>query len=146
MKLYHCLERRETLSSQWKNETYENFIHSFKKCFTWNAIQNSFILKKTIFLWKSVSLFLIDFTSVFPIPQKSKVTNKSIMIFGCSNDILFWLTGWFSLQDLAGSTNRVWLIASRVPSEKFKKTEYLKLMLQQVKLQWQKCWRKQKRW
>ena len=30
-----------------KNETYENFIYSFKKCFTWNAIQNSFIHKKT---------------------------------------------------------------------------------------------------
>ena len=69
-----------------KNETYENFIYSFKKCFTWNAIQNSFIHKKNILLWKSVLFFWIDFTSVSSILQKSKVTNSSITILGYSND------------------------------------------------------------
>ena len=47
-----------------KKEKYENFIYSFKKCFTWNAVQNSFINKNNIFLWKSVSTFWIDFTNV----------------------------------------------------------------------------------
>ena len=76
-----------TFKTQWKNETYENFIYSFKKCFTWNAIQNSFIhTKKNIFLWKSVSLFWIDFTSALSILLKSKVANNLITIMGYSND------------------------------------------------------------
>ena len=73
--------------AQWKNETYENFTYSFKRYFTGNAIQNSFIhKKKNIFLWKSVSFFWFEFTSVLSILQKSKVANNSITILRYSND------------------------------------------------------------
>ena len=75
-----------TMKKKKKKETYENFIYSFKKCFTWNVIQNSFIHKKNVFLWKSVSLFWIDFTSVLSVLQKSKVANNLITILGYSND------------------------------------------------------------
>ena len=69
-----------------KREKYENFIYSLKKCFTWNAAQNSFIHKNNIFLWKSVSFFWIDLTNILSIPQKLKIANNSIMILGYSND------------------------------------------------------------
>ena len=42
--------------------------------------------QKNIFLWKSVSLFWIDFTSALSILLKSKVTNHFITILGYSND------------------------------------------------------------
>ena len=42
--------------------------------------------KKKHFLWKSVSFFWTDFTSVLSILQKSKVANSSITILGYSND------------------------------------------------------------
>ena len=42
--------------------------------------------KKNIFLWKIVSLFWTDFTSVLSILQKSKVANNLITILGYSND------------------------------------------------------------
>ena len=42
--------------------------------------------KKNIFLWKSVSLFWIDFTSALSILLKSKVANNFITILGYSND------------------------------------------------------------
>ena len=45
-----------------------------------------FYTQKNIFLWKSVSLFWIDFTSVLSILQKSKVANNSIAILGHSNN------------------------------------------------------------
>ena len=38
------------------------------------------LYKKNIFLWKSVSFFWIDFTSVLSILQKLKVANNLIMI------------------------------------------------------------------
>ena len=103
-----------TFKTQWKNETYENFIY-FKIFFTWNDIQNSFIhTKKHIFLWKSVSFFWFDFTIVLSILQKLKVANNLITILGYSNDkniyiakniisidqlILFTRFGIFSQQD-----------------------------------------------
>ena len=43
-----------TFKTQWKNETYENFIYYFKKYFTWNAIQNSFIHTKKTFSCEKV--------------------------------------------------------------------------------------------
>ena len=42
--------------------------------------------KKNIFLWKSVSFFWIDFTSILSILQKSKTANNSITILSYSND------------------------------------------------------------
>ena len=44
-----------------------------------------FYTQKNIFLWKSVSFFWIDFTSVLSILQKSKVTNNLITILGYSS-------------------------------------------------------------
>ena len=72
---------------QWKkNQTYENFIYSFEKYFTWNVIQNSFMYKKKHFPVKSVSLFWIDFTSALSILRKLKVANNLKTILGYSND------------------------------------------------------------
>ena len=128
-----------------KTKLMRIFIYFFKKYFNWNAIQNSFIHKKTFSCEKMYRSF--GLTSVLSILQKSKVANNSITILSCSNDkniyisrrILFLLTGWFSLQVSARSTNRV--------RPKFKKTKNLKLTLKQAKLQWHKCWRKQEeRW
>ena len=45
-----------TFKTQWINESYENFIYSFKKCFTWNTIQNSFIQKKNFPVEKCIIL------------------------------------------------------------------------------------------
>ena len=42
--------------------------------------------KKNIFLWKSVSFFWIDFTSILSILQKSKTAKNSITILSYSND------------------------------------------------------------
>ena len=69
-----------------KKEKYENFIYSFKKCFTWNEVQNFFIHKNKIFLWKCVSFFWIDFTNVLSILQKLKIANNLIVVLGYSND------------------------------------------------------------
>ena len=75
-----------------KKEKYENFIYSFKKCFTWNAVQNSFIHENNTFLWKSVSFFWIDFINVLSILQKMKIANNSIMILGYSNHKNIYIT------------------------------------------------------
>ena len=71
-----------------KTEIDENFIYSFKSCFTWNTIQNFLYThtKKNIFLWKSVLFFWIDFTSILPILQESKFAINSVTISGYSND------------------------------------------------------------
>ena len=140
-----------TFKTQWKNEAYENFIY-FKKFFTWNDIQNSVIhTKKHIFLWKSVSFFWFDFTIVLPILQKSKVTDNLITILRYSNDnniYIYCKEYYFDWP--VDSLYKIWHIQPTrfdpyhhvVLSEKFKKTNYLKLTPKKVKLQWCKCWRK----
>ena len=67
--------------TQWKNETYENFIYYFKKYFTWNAIQTqcNFLVKKCIVLL----IWVYKFLSIL---QNSKVANNSITILGYAND------------------------------------------------------------
>ena len=60
-----------------KNETYENFTYSFKKYFTGNAIQNSFIHKKKTFscekVYRSFDLSLQVFYQ-FSKSRKSQIT------------------------------------------------------------------------
>ena len=46
---------------------------------------------KNISLWKNVSFFWIDFTSILSILQKSKVANNSITILGYSNDLRIYI-------------------------------------------------------
>ena len=75
-----------------KKEKYENFIYSFKKCFTGNAVQNSFTHKHNIVLWKGILFFWIDFTNVLSILQKLKIANNSIMILSYSNDKNIYIT------------------------------------------------------
>ena len=61
-----------------KKKTYENFIYPFKKCFTWNAIQNSFEKKKKKTfscekVYHSFGLTLQVFYQFFK-SQKSQIT------------------------------------------------------------------------
>ena len=104
-----------------------------------------FYTQKNIFLWKSVLLFWIDFTSALLILLKSKVTHKNINYKNiyCEDYFDQLVDSLYKIQNIQQTGFNPQHHA--VPSEKFKKTKYLKLMIKQVKLQWHKSLKETRR-